>query len=137
MITINASARLKQTAIKAATADDAGKIVLWVQKALPQAKAKKHGKAGKAEGMDFKFGKGDNAITISVLLDHAHEPPRILLEGSGGGDEWSAEESTGRRTIQAFKEQLKDTRATLGDDPDHAELSANLLKLIRAKSKVE
>lgn len=136
MITINASARLKQT-VRAATADDAGKVVMWVQKALPQAKAKKHGKAGKLEGMDFTLGKGENAIAVSVLLDHAYEPPRLLLEGSGGDDEWSAEATTGRKTIQAFKEQLKDTRATIAGEPSQKELSDNLLKLIRAKSKVE
>lgn len=136
MIQINASSRLKE-AITAATAADAGKVVLWVQKAIPQAKGKKHGRAGKAEGMDFKAGKGGNAIVISVLLDHAYEPPRLLLEGSGGGEKWSAEESTGRKTIMAFKQQLKDSVAVLGDSEDHAILVTYLKALIKARSKVE
>lgn len=136
MIQINASARLKQ-AVLAATAADAGKVVLWVQKAIPEAKAKKHGRAGKAEGMDFKAGKGTNALVVSVLLDHAYEPPRLLLEGNGGGEEWSAEESTGRKTIQAFKKQLRDSIATLKGDEDHKPLVGFLTKLVQARSKIE
>lgn len=131
-VQINAAARL----VTAASAADAGKIVLWIQKATG-AQGKKHGKAGKQEGMDFKIGSGKSAVNISVLLDHAYEPPLLLLEGGCAAGEWSAEEKTGRQSILSFKNQLRETLAEIKGDKASAGMAEVLKKLIKAKSKVE
>ena len=133
-IQINAAARL----VTAASSADAGKIVLWIQKAIPGAKGKKHGKAGKQEGMEFKIGKAANQLSLRVLLDHTYDPPQLLLEGDcAAGDDWRSEERTGTLTVRKFKDQLKETVAQLKADPDVAELVGVLKKLISIKSKIE
>jgi hypothetical protein len=135
---INAAARLnKAQQVRAATAADAGKVVLWIQKALPGVKSKKKGRAGKQEGMEFKIGKGAGQVFISVLLDHDYDPPRLRLEGECSVTDWSAEEKTGRQTILKFKDQLRHTLNAIKDDPGPAGLADVLKNLIKAKSKIE
>lgn len=138
-IQINAAARLNHSQqVRAATAEDAGKVVLWIQKAVPGIKGKKRGRAGKQEGMEFKAGKGDRAVNLRVLLDHTFEPPRLLLEGDwAGGDTWRAEEKTGRKTIMKFKEAMRETAEHLKGDPEFSDVAAILKNLLKTKSKIE
>ena len=134
-IQINAAARL----VTAAGAADAGKIVLWVQKAIPGAKYKKYGKAGDKEGVEFKIGKGADLVNLRVLLDRGVEPAALFLNGDWKGSRvtWTAEEKTGRQTILSFKEQLKKTVAMYKDVEYAAGMVTTLRALIKTKSKVE
>lgn len=134
-IQINAATRL----VTAANAADAGKIVLWVQKAIPGAKYKKYGKAGDREGVEFKIGKGKDLVNLRVLLDRGVEPAALFISGDWNGSRvaWTAEEKTGRQTIMAFKEQLKKTVAKYKDMESAAGMVKTLQALIKAKSKIE
>jgi hypothetical protein len=137
-IQINAAARLnKAQQVHAATAADAGKVVLWIQKAIPGIKGKKRGKAGKQEGMEFKAGSGKNAIMLGVLLDHQYDPPRLLLVGNGPSFSWSSEKKTGRQTILDFKNQMRETLSDLQSEEGNEKLIDTIKALIKAKAKIE
>jgi hypothetical protein len=140
-IQINAAARLVQAnAVTAANSGDAGKVVLWIQKAIPGAKGKKKGKAGKEERVEFSIGKGKNEVNIAVVLDHNYDPPALKLEGGCDGDDWAAEERTGTLTIRKFKDQLRDTLEALkgaGNREEYKDAEATLRSLIKTKSKIE
>ena len=140
MVQVNASARLKQVqTITAATAADAGKIVLWIEKATGT-KGTAKGKAGRVESMIFKIKAGKDTITLGVTLDVA-AGGLLLLEGKSriAGELGNAEGSTGRQTILKFKDHLRNAIALQSHQetevPD--ETIAVLKKLISAKSKVE
>ena len=144
MIQINAAARLSNTAVQleaaqkvlAATAADAGKIVLWIQKATG-AEGVAKGKAGKKESMTFKIKAGKDVLTLGIELDVAAGGV-LNLSGESKllGDFGTVSDKTGRKVIIAFKNEL---RAILADDEsENAPETIKLLKkLISAKSKVE
>jgi len=135
-IQINAAARL----VTAATSADAGRIVLWIQKAIPGVKMKKKGKAGTREVVEFTAKAGKHAVELSVSLDHDYDPPRIELEGGCDGEEWHAEERTGALTVRSFKDQLRDTLEMLkgaGNAEEYNDVRSVLKKLISVKSKIE
>ena len=136
---IEAAARLK-TAITSATADDAGKVVLWVEKATG-VKGKKKGRAGQNEEVIFKIKAGKDEIHITVILEHTTITgvPKITLDGASqnSGERWIESAKTGRQTILGFKNQLRESIPTLKSEEGFEETVAVLQKLIAAKSKVE
>jgi hypothetical protein len=144
-IQINASARLveAQQMVRAAKADDAGKVVLWIQKALGW-KGKRVGKAGQSEGMEFKKKLSGATVWLTVTLDHTQEGSPLHIEG-GTMDtankklkvQWHVTEKTGRKTILELKDELKRTIGMFRNVDGADELIEAMTKLVRAKSKVE
>lgn len=139
-IQINAAARL----VTAASSADAGKIVLWIQKATGWT-GKKQGKAGKTEGVEFKGKVEGNLVCLCVTLDHTKEGSPISVEGYIASttnkklnkQKWHVSEKTGRQTIIELKNELRKSIAAVSELDDTEELVAVLKKLVSAKSKVE
>ncbi len=148
MIQLNASARLKayrqaeRNVVKAASANDAGKIVLWAEKALPW-KYNKGGKAGQDEKVTFRKKFGDSVLWLTISLDHTQEGSPIFIEG--GVDnlnkkfkaQWMSNEKTGRQTIISLKKQMRRYLEKVGSLDGAEEVSKAIHHLINAKSKVE
>lgn len=145
-IQINASARLQAYAryeVSAASAKDAGQIVMWLQKALDW-KGKKTGKAGQDEGMEFKKKlKSGATVWVNVSLDHTQEGSPIFVEG-GIFDgpikkkvRWVAKERTGRKSILEFKDELRRALVTVSKIEGAEDVVEALKALVRAKAKVE
>lgn len=146
MIQINAATRLSNThavaaasahKVLAATAADAGKIVLWIEKATGT-KGVAKGKAGKLETVTFKVKAGKDIVTLSIQLDVVNGG-MLQLDGFSKqlGDLGSSQEKTGRKTILNFKNELRGIVNYAAYAETAAETIAVLKKLLSAKSKVE